>query len=505
MAEPPPNRPPPTSPNRTDNDAVASANNAPHSPPSPPSVRYDRRVAATLSYGVANPYNKRIASTDRIVEGVSSPPKSRVNRQRTPSRLIPPIHQGGGVAVTPSYPQLFDNPSDVTPPPSNIVSPQLSADSLQIITALKAKPSTRKVAILPVPPAKKKAAAKLPKVPPKKKATIVKVPQKKKVVGAPPASILTSSFFNYLRPATFDGGIKEFTELEMVAHDWDFNRQLMFRFDAKRKQQNAAAVRGRGLRSSVLVDLDSNDDAHHVRTTNFKQLSRYVLEDLLACDEDKPLLLCIARSLDDDYNDLLSDAAMEQGLCRGGDPEICRISGKEYYCIKVTMDQARKHQELISGAMQGDALHKLFDKSEGFTVRLDDTSGDLKLTFAWKDIISQADDIMFFGTLFDSTRPFAPIFAMKRTKSYIHQVFRQFAIEYRGDANASAQLYAAYPKRIVEVQTEQIRVMPAEIRKETIKQIAEVTKSQKVFINCEGVDHCIDVGAKPTVVCCETI
>mmetsp|Transcript_26122 Transcript_26122/g.56082 ORF Transcript_26122/g.56082 Transcript_26122/m.56082 type:complete len:131 (+) Transcript_26122:194-586(+) len=115
MAEPPPNRPPPTSPNRTDNDAVASANNAPHSPPSPPSVRYDRRVAATLSYGVANPYNKRIASTDRIVEGVSSPPKSRVNRQRTPGCLIPPIQQGGGVAVTPSYPQLFDAPSDVTP------------------------------------------------------------------------------------------------------------------------------------------------------------------------------------------------------------------------------------------------------------------------------------------------------------------------------------------------------------------------------------------------------
>ena len=48
--------------------------------------------------------------------------------------------------------------------------------------------------------------------------------------------------------------------------------------------------------------------------------------------------------------------------------------------------------------------------------------------------------------------------------------------------NPSSYLYAAYLKRLLKVQVKQIRMMASEIQKETISQIAEVTKTQKVFI-----------------------
>ena len=72
-------------------------------------------------------------------------------------------------------------------------------------------------------------------------------------------------FSNYLCPAIFSGQIKEFTKEEMLAHDRDFSKQLLFRFDAKQKQQNqVAAALSRDLRSTVVVNLNINYAVHQV-------------------------------------------------------------------------------------------------------------------------------------------------------------------------------------------------------------------------------------------------
>ena len=104
-----------------------------------------------------------------------------------------------------------------------------------------------------------------------------------------------------------------------------------------------------------------------MQTTKYKEISCYILEDLLGCVEDHCFLLCIAKELDDKYSSVLSDATMEQSM-PGIGGEVCRISGRYYYCIKAMMDQAHAHQDLVSGAMQGVALESNFQRNEGFTV-----------------------------------------------------------------------------------------------------------------------------------------
>ena len=71
---------------------------------------------------------------------------------------------------------------------------------------------------------------------------------------------------------------------------------------------------------------------------------------------------------------------------------------------------------------------------------------------------------------------------MKKQTSYLHQVFHQFALEYCGDTNASSQLYAAYLKQLVELKMKEVEEMPNKIREETVKQISNVTRSQRIFI-----------------------
>ena len=108
------------------------------------------------------------------------------------------------------------------------------------------------------------------------------MPQKNKAaVSRATPSIPSSAFFKYIRPEIFGGDNKQFTREEMDEHNRNFSRQLRLRFDTEKKQQNQATAQACGIRSAVCVDLDSNNKAHNVTTTNYHELSHYVLEDLL--------------------------------------------------------------------------------------------------------------------------------------------------------------------------------------------------------------------------------
>ena len=59
-----------------------------------------------------------------------------------------------------------------------------------------------------------------------------------------------------------------------------------------------------------------------------------------------------------------------------------------------------------------------------------------------------ADELMLFGTPFSCSRSFENIFRHKVDIEYAHHVFRQMAIEFRGNSRASYALYAHYQKRL---------------------------------------------------------
>ena len=150
--------------------------------------------------------------------------------------------------------------------------------------------------------------------------------------------ILTSEMFisiqgEAMEPPVDDKGTPvEYLSGEMEAHDSEFNKQLLFRFNQKRKQ-SVSKIKGRGLRSSVVHDLDTNNNTWLMKTKNFKELSRYSLDDMLICDADTKFLFCMNVDMDEDeYSNLLSDSAMEQGLSNIGGGN-CKIFGKVYYCF----------------------------------------------------------------------------------------------------------------------------------------------------------------------------
>ena len=77
-------------------------------------------------------------------------------------------------------------------------------------------------------------------------------------------------------------------------------------------------------------------------------------------------LLCLHDDMDgsSEYTNEISDSAMEQDLAGIGE-ERYKISGKVYYCLKVTMLEATMHHDLVSGMREKTELFYYYG-TEGF-------------------------------------------------------------------------------------------------------------------------------------------
>ena len=144
------------------------------------------------------------------------------------------------------------------------------------------------------------------------------------------------------------------------------------------------------------------------------------------------------------------------------------------------MDRTPKHRDMVSDAMTKSQFVKEYDRNDGFVVRLLDT--DLKLTFAWKDVVQQLKDILFFGSPRALFRSFDSLFLMKSDEQYIFHVFKELAKEYWGDATASSQLYAVYLKRRVDLSLVKLASARNKAIKFLWKEFQEQTLTQQLFI-----------------------
>ena len=60
----------------------------------------------------------------------------------------------------------------------------------------------------------------------------------------------------------------------------------------------------------VIIDFERNNSGYKVRISNFKELSRYVLEDLLTVQEgNKPMMFWILKDHDGAFKNYLSEVA----------------------------------------------------------------------------------------------------------------------------------------------------------------------------------------------------
>ena len=298
-------------------------------------------------------------------DGLSSPPKK--GARRSPFRTV---HRSRSLPdpAAEAVCDLFSADAPTTPA-TVVLSPEQLQKLHSVITAIKNKPVSAKRAVLPVRKQLKPRATMA-----SQGASMAKTAK----TGRPKSNKSRSSFLNnndflanpVIRPHIFGGSHKElkYSEKEMTDHDRAFQRQLKFRFDEKRAK-NKLLTADRTTRSMVDEDLDSNDAAYNLMgTVNFKELSRCVLEDILQCVDDTPLLLCISKKLDGTYEKILSDGAKQQKQ-KGVGGDQCKIAGQQFYCLRIAMDNARKHRDMVSGAMAEPAFIQDYKCNDGFVVR----------------------------------------------------------------------------------------------------------------------------------------
>ena len=119
---------------------------------------------------------------------------------------------------------------------------------------------------------------------------------------------------------------------QMKAYDDAFHRQILFNFSERRGAEKKNALETGRISRSVDVDLDHNAQAYNVETTDHRELSRYVLEDMLRTRQDGKLLVLVDKSAEE-YSGSPKDAATSQRKSGLGGEDI-RISGRMYHCLK---------------------------------------------------------------------------------------------------------------------------------------------------------------------------
>jgi hypothetical protein len=193
-------------------------------------------------------------------------------------------------------------------------------------------------------------------------------------------------------------------------------------------------------------DMDKFDESFQKQLlsnySEFRYLSRYILEDIIKCKARDHFLLCLPTNAGDALGvDLHHTAHAQRRLNNGG--EQCSIAGKSYYCFHVTIDLSTNHQEIAQGMNQSQFSTMFHNKSGGFRIVFDDIPGQ-NLFIKWYDIVNCPHVVMLFGQPLLSNRPMDHLFANDRNDSWAHHIFRHFALQYYGDSKQSAILYASY-------------------------------------------------------------
>ncbi|KAL3771989.1 hypothetical protein ACHAW5_004671 [Stephanodiscus triporus] len=195
------------------------------------------------------------------------------------------------------------------------------------------------------------------------------------------------------------------------------------------------------------VDLDIAPSSFSSDTTDRRELSRYVLEDLLRCTVDCRIIVCIRSGAQGDPTEAsYSKQARSIASSRndsGISTEMWSMSGEMYYVLQGTISRSSFSDEVMSGNLSESHFVHYYDTRHGdFGISFNGTNQVLSVP--WDDVIHYSKTVMFFGKCFDQLRTWGPVFRFKTDPEYAHHVFRCFALEYFGDARTSAQLFAAY-------------------------------------------------------------
>ena len=308
---------PPATPLRGFNADIAAVDGP---PPSPRAAIAPVRLAYRSG-------DVRVPSPHRVVEGVRSPARKKASHRSSPRR------RAAAHRPSPRDASVFDvfTPGNHRTPPARppliVISDERARKLAAIITSLRKKPLSEKRAILPVTRTRKVVPTKKKRI---SKATGKRAAQKKS--SGKKESILFGPLLTAIRPLAFNklpaGTPPRHDSRAMTDFTGKFQKQLGFRFGEKKKWKGQLGPRQ--TRSDVDVGDDYEPDPCVLRSSDFKELSRYVLEDVLACVEGRQLLLCISTDLDSSFSNMLSDASDQQQLAENGGGKSVRLAAEDF-------------------------------------------------------------------------------------------------------------------------------------------------------------------------------
>jgi hypothetical protein len=261
---------------------------------------------------------------------------------------------------------------------------------------------------------------------------------------------LSAPFLFYSQPDTFDetrfspGHAVVHSNEDMRRFDSAIEKQRVFNFSERRASVKKQAAAGRSSRSAVL-DLDHNQDSHGVSTPDLRDLSRYLMEDMLCSLDGTRFVVCVVKTADADFCGVPACIAAEQRRSESGG-DLIRISVKVYLALTGTLTLVNSNEAVRLGMTRGQFEKEYFSDAGGFGFSFD--SSRETVTFSWQDTVTRSTDLMFFGRKFEGGRPYDKIFRFKSNPEYAHHVFRQLSNKLRGDSTAVSQLYGAYQKRL---------------------------------------------------------
>ena len=251
-------------------------------------------------------------------------------------------------------------------------------------------------------------------------------------------------------------------------HSSAFHKQLKFWFAATRKKN---VIASQGMCNMAAVDLLSNNTVADGTSTNFKEVSRYIIEDIVCAYVGTTFLICISKETKYEFSLKLGDGTKEQRKLKksGGD---CKISGHLFHYLFVITTKADNHLTIKSGTIRLIPSLKKFNNHSGDFV-LSIVGTDLTLDFSWQRLVLEASKIMVFGTPFTTTWSFDECFRGETDKEYLFHIIKSLVLEVTGDALLSSSLYVEYITRVNTIRGIQLQTKEASSDEDLCIQLQE--------------------------------
>ena len=233
-------------------------------------------------------------------------------------------------------------------------------------------------------------------------------------------------------------------------------------------------------------------------TNDMSDLSRFLLEDMLVqhsdCNEHPLVFRVLVSKPKTKGSERDSNLSALQSLAskiswhqqRHGDlgVHIREVMGTKYYELYATLVPNETHKSIKEGQLAMSEIEELLKGEDGFELRFEGTSSmseNSTMKIKWRDMVEYPGDIMVFGPRITTIRSFSSLFIDKQNLDYIHHIFRQLALEVRGDTVASLALIGAYQEKRAIVYAENEKISSEKTEKRLIDAMTFLGVEQSNF------------------------